>query len=129
MPGRFALDTNIVIAMFREDESVFAQLDDSVEIFLPLTIVGELYHGAEKSANRQQNYDRIEALLLDFPILIYNQSVAIQYGKIKRHVEAKGKPIPENDLWIAACAQYFDLTLATRDLHFANIDGLRTVRW
>ena len=47
------------------------------------------------------------------------------YGTIKANLRKKGKPIPENDIWIAAIAMQHDLTLLTRDRHFEAVDGLR----
>ena len=46
------------------------------------------------------------------------------YGRIKAELRRKGKPIPENDIWIAAAAIQYGLTLVTRDRHFDFIDGL-----
>jgi len=44
-------------------------------------------------------------------------------------LRAKGKPIPENDIWIAAIVKQYDLTVATRDGHFGNVEGLLTEVW
>jgi tRNA(fMet)-specific endonuclease VapC len=41
----------------------------------------------------------------------------------------KGRPIPENDIWIAATARQHDLTLVSRDRHFAEVDNLRWEQW
>jgi len=40
-----------------------------------------------------------------------------------------GKPMPINDIWIAAIAVQHDLTLVTRDAHFAAVDGLKQAKW
>jgi len=61
--------------------------------------------------------------------LLYDLTTAQQYGESKNALRAKGRPIPENDLWIAALALQYDLTLATRDDHFGQIDGLSTIKW
>ena len=51
------------------------------------------------------------------------------YGNIKAELRKKGKPVPENDIWIAAIAQRYQLTIVTRDKHFKEIEsiGLKTV--
>ena len=41
----------------------------------------------------------------------------------------KGRLIPENDIWIAAIALQHDLTSATRDEHFKEIEGVKVVIW
>lgn len=52
-----------------------------------------------------------------------------QYAETKTALRRKGKPIPENDIWIAAFALANDLTLVARDEHFDHVDGLRVERW
>jgi tRNA(fMet)-specific endonuclease VapC len=37
--------------------------------------------------------------------------------------------VPENDIWIAALALQHDLTLATRDIHFEAVEGLKIEMW
>jgi len=41
----------------------------------------------------------------------------------------KGRPLPENDIWIAALARQHDLTLVTRDTHFEQMEGLSLAMW
>ena len=43
-------------------------------------------------------------------------------GKIKASLKSKGKPIPENDIWIAATCHSANLTLITADSDFDYID-------
>ncbi|RLB16513.1 MAG: VapC toxin family PIN domain ribonuclease, partial [Deltaproteobacteria bacterium] len=52
-----------------------------------------------------------------------------EYAKIKNALREKGRPIPENDIWIAAIAVQYNLTLVSRDDHFKRIDGLHTEIW
>jgi tRNA(fMet)-specific endonuclease VapC len=58
-----------------------------------------------------------------------DENTAKFYGSIKAALRKKGKPIPENDIWIAAIAQQYDLILITRDNHFSEIDNLNTELW
>ena len=51
------------------------------------------------------------------------------YGEIKARLQTLGRPIPENDLWIAAAALRQGLTLASRDRHFRLVDGLDLEPW
>ena len=45
---------------------------------------------------------------------------------IIRYIKADGHPIPENDMWIAACAMTYNLTVVTADKHFSFIKGITT---
>lgn len=40
-----------------------------------------------------------------------------------------GLLIPDNDIWIAATAAQYGLTLAARDAHFKRISGLSVEMW
>jgi tRNA(fMet)-specific endonuclease VapC len=129
MSGRFLLDTNIVIALWANDAPVTHQLGTAGEVFVPIIVLGELYYGARKSAWSAKNIARIDDFAARSGILLCDLTTAQQYGEIKNALRAKGRPIPENDLWIAALALQYGLTLATRDEHFNSIDGLAIVKW
>src|SRR6266487_36801 len=129
MSGRYLLDTNIVIALWASDPTVTHQLADASEVFVPIIVLGELYYGARKSAWSAMNIARIDDFAARSSILLCDLTTAQQYGESKNALRAKGRPIPENDLWIAAVALQYGLTLATRDDHFGPIDGLTTVKW
>jgi len=47
----------------------------------------------------------------------------------KNGLKIKGKPIPENDIWIAAIALEHELTLVTRDSHFEEVEHLKLEVW
>lgn len=49
------------------------------------------------------------------------------YAAARAQLKALGRPIPENDVWIAALCLQWDLPLLTRDAHFTHVKGL-TVR-
>jgi len=40
-------------------------------------------------------------------------------------LRAQGQPLADNDLWIAATALAYDLTLVTRNQHFRRIPDLK----
>jgi tRNA(fMet)-specific endonuclease VapC len=122
------LDTNIVIAILNQDNAVETKLADKT-VFLASIVLGELYYGARKSGRIDANIQKVDQFAADYPILNCTKQTAEHYGDLKRWLESKGRPIPENDIWIAALALERDLTLVTRDDHFRLIDNLRTERW
>jgi tRNA(fMet)-specific endonuclease VapC len=127
--GSCLLDTNIVIAFFSGEAAVVERLGQAVEILLSSVVVGELDFGARRSGRMQQNLARIEDLVQQVTVLERDVDTAHHYGAIKQALLNKGHPIPENDIWIAASALQHDLTLITRDGHFAEIDGLKSEAW
>lgn len=129
MNGSCVLDTNIVIAIFAGEESVLTQLSAAEEIFVPSIVLGELYYGAHKSARMDSNVNRVDAFAETNVVLECDIVTAQEYGRIKNELRAMGRPIPENDFWIAAIAMQHKLTLVTRDFHFSNVNGLTTNAW
>lgn len=129
MSGRVLLDTNIVIALFAKETYIQQQLADTDEVFIPSIVLGELYFGARKSARIDENVARIDKFAAHNTVLLCDTKIARQYGVIKYQLRTKGKPIPENDIWIAAIAIQHQLMLITRDEHFKNIIGLRSKQW
>lgn len=126
---RFLIDTNIVIAIFAQEAGVLQRLQQALFYFLPSIVLGELYYGARKSGRVEANVQRVEDFVAHNAVLDCDAETARHYGLIREALRAKGKPIPENDIWIAALALQHDLTLVSRDAHFNEIDGLSVVVW
>jgi tRNA(fMet)-specific endonuclease VapC len=129
MSGRLLLDTNIVIALFARDLAVAEHLDEAEEVSIASIVLGELYFGARRSGRMKENLARIDEFAVNSAVLGCDAETARYYGEIKNTLREKGRPIPENDIWIAAIALQYDLTLITRDAHFEEVDGLKAESW
>ena len=60
MSGKSLLDTNIIIALFANDEKIKTNLAKTDEVFIPSIVIGELFYGAYKSARAKENISKIE---------------------------------------------------------------------
>jgi tRNA(fMet)-specific endonuclease VapC len=129
MSGRYLLDTNIVIATFSQDAAVAVSLSAASEVFVPSIVIGELYFGAYKSTRVQDNLKRTTEFIAANTVLVCDSATAQFYGQIKNALKLKGRPIPENDMRIAAVGMQYDLILASRDAHFSEINGLKLEAW
>jgi len=129
MPGRVLLDTNIAIGFLAGDESVVKRVAEAAEVLAPVVAVGELYFGAHRSARAEQNLDRVREFVSAVSVVGVDSDTAAVYGRLKDVLRSKGRPIPDNDLWIAAIGMQHDLTIVTRDAHFESVDGLTIERW
>jgi tRNA(fMet)-specific endonuclease VapC len=123
------LDTNIIIALFKNDPNVVTQLAVSTAVFVPAIALGELIYGALHSAHVQQNLSEVRAFANQVAILACDVDTAEHYGQIKHDLKLKGHPIPENDIWIAALAIQHGLTVVSRDQHFLQVNGLKLASW
>ncbi len=127
--GRYLLDTNILIAILAGEPTVTAAIGTAAAVYLPSIAVGELFYGAQKSGRPGANAQVIETLAAAGTVLPCSLNTARRYGELKALLRTRGTPIPENDIWIAALAREYELTLATRDRHFAALPELATVSW
>jgi tRNA(fMet)-specific endonuclease VapC len=128
MNGRYLLDTNILIALLADESHAKRSLAQAEQVFLPSIAIGELFYGTRKSSKLTHNLQRIDQFVASNVVLGCDIDTARQYGEIKNKLRLKGRPIPENDIWIAALAIQHDLALVTRDEHFKEIENLKSVR-
>jgi tRNA(fMet)-specific endonuclease VapC len=127
--GSVLLDTNVVVAYFRGDQKVRPYLTQAVAVHLPWVVLGELYYGAQRAQRRQDQLAYIRDLLSYAVVLFPDHDTTAIYGQIKAELARLGKPIPDNDLWVAAIARQHALPLATRDAHFTHVPQLKTLDW
>jgi tRNA(fMet)-specific endonuclease VapC len=125
MNGNYLLDTNIAIAFLENEAAVVTAIREATNVWLPSIALGELCYGARKSGRPQHNLSHVQALAEQLTIVECGAQTAWHYGEIKEQLRAKGRPIPDNDLWIAAIAKEHGLTLWTRDNHFAEVPDLQ----
>jgi len=126
--GIYLLDTNALIAILNGDTSILHAFQ-GVEVVLSIISVGELFHGAEKSGRVQANLTKVESFIAKRTILFCDVETARYYGRIRTRLQRKGRPITLNDIWIAATAMQYDLTVITNDSDFQNVDDLRIQSW
>jgi tRNA(fMet)-specific endonuclease VapC len=127
--GRFLLDTNIVIALLQGDAGVLSDLDHAAEVFISAIVLGELFFGAAKSARFAENAAKVERFAAGRAIIACDLDVAREYGRLKQRLREKGRPLPENDIWLTAAAKHHGLVLVTRDRHFYEVDDLQIAEW
>lgn len=127
--GRYLLDTGIVASLFRGETSVQNQIAEAEEVFVGSITLGELFYGAFKSQRTDAELKKIGEFAQAVRVLDCDSETAEVYGRIKTALRAKGRPIPENDIWIAATAMQHELALAMRDPHFTQVEGLILASW
>jgi tRNA(fMet)-specific endonuclease VapC len=127
--GRYLLDTNIIIAIFNGETLLQRRVTNTPEVFISIVSQGELFYGAYNSQRVEANISRLEQFSANIAILDCDSKTARSYGILKSKLRKQGTPIPENDLWIAALAHQYDLTLVSRDPHFSVINDVRRENW
>ena len=127
--NKFLLDTNIIVAWLKGETTIANKIDKAKEIHIPVIVLGELYYGALYSTQVEKNTQQIKTVTVNYNILTVDEEPTIAYGNIKAALRKKGKPIPENDIWIAAIAMRHELVLVTRDKHFKEIESIKAKFW
>ncbi|MDH3975457.1 MAG: type II toxin-antitoxin system VapC family toxin [Deltaproteobacteria bacterium] len=123
---RILIDTNVYVAFKRNDSLVLDVLQHAEYIGLSMVVFGELLCGFKGGKRELKNKEELDQFL-DSPrvnLLQLDEETAEYYSKIYWDLKNKGKPIPSNDIWIAANAMKQGLAVFTFDNHFSYIDGL-----
>lgn len=130
---RYLLDTNICIYIknHRPAEVLarFSKLPPG-KVAMSVITYGELCFGAEKSSKPKKSRHILEQLIALIPVLSLDDAVSVHYGKIRQRLQASGKLIGNNDLWIASHALANKLILVTNNVaEFERVPGLRIENW
>lgn len=129
MSGSYLLDSSVLILTLNRNQPIRKKLNEVDALYTSTIALGELYYGAERSLQVARNIAEINELAKELTILSVDARAARFYAHIKRDQEKRGLSLPENDLWIAATAMQFGLTLAARDKHFTWVTGLTLEQW
>lgn len=127
--GRLVVDTNAVIAYREGIPEVCNLIEDADTIFLPVIVLGELLYGAFNSTRQHKNEQDVRKFLEQSVFVPMDETIAARYASLRLELKKIGRPIPENDLWIAAICLEFNVTLLSRDGHFDNIPNLQLINW
>ena len=128
--GTYLLDASILILSLRGDTAIRMRHAGTTTLYIPSVALGELYFGAQGSPSRSAAaLADVDTLAASMAILGVDATTARFYGRLKNDLKGKGLAIPDNDLWIAATAVQYGVTLAARDVHFDWVDGLNVEQW
>ena len=129
----YFLDTNICIFHLNGSAPGLSDILEHTQpssIAIPSMVAAELMYGAEKSAKRESNLEKIGLLLSLYDIVSFDLSAAQIYGAIRRDLEYRGQIIGGNDLIIAATVLAHKGTLVTNNTgEFSRVRGLLLEDW
>lgn len=101
-------------------------------VWVSFVTVGELAKWAEVRSWGQPARDRLDAWLASRGILPYDEAVARRWGWLAARAQRRGRPRPQNDMWVAACCIHHDIPLITLNVadfvDFATYDALTLIR-
>jgi len=102
----------------------FVRRADSV--LISAVVLGELLFGFRNGTRYNENREQLEAFLSRRLVQTIEVTLetAERFGLIAAQLRRRGRPIPTNDVWIAAHAMESGGHLLSFDRHFEAVDGL-----
>ena len=120
------IDTNIYVAFKRNDSKVIELLQQADNIAVNTVVLGELLAGFKGGLRETLNRKELDQFLdsTRVELLVLDETSADFFALVFNNLKQIGKPVPTNDIWIAASAMQYGRTLVTLDSHFSYISGL-----
>jgi tRNA(fMet)-specific endonuclease VapC len=124
---KLVLDTNAYVRCQNRDETALKKVAEAEFLFLPVIVYGELYFGFKKGTRFSENIRIFKAFINQFnlELIEINQDIAERFAEILLYLKNKGKPIPSNDIWIAASTMSIGGVLLTNDAHFLDLPQIQ----
>ena len=123
---RILIDSNAYSQLKRGHAAVAELVRKSDSVVLSAVVAGELIYGFRHGSRFDRNMRELELFLESPYVSLASVSLvtADRYSRIAASLRAKGRPIPTNDIWIAAHAMETGAELISFDEHFEHVDGL-----
>jgi tRNA(fMet)-specific endonuclease VapC len=123
------LDTNAYSALLRGHDEVADRVRRAERVVFSTVVAGELLLGFRLGTRLKKNMAELDAFLENpyVSLVPVTLTTADRFARIAAALRAKGRPIPTNDIWIAAHAMEAGAELLSFDEHFGAVDGLAWV--
>lgn len=123
---KILLDANAYTLFARSHDGVTELVRDADEILMSAVVVGELLFGFRNGTRLEENLVNMRGFLKRTHVTFVpiRFATARFYGRIAASLKAKGRPIPTNDVWIAAHAFETGAELVSADRDFEAVEGL-----
>ncbi|MGH9563057.1 MAG: type II toxin-antitoxin system VapC family toxin [Terracidiphilus sp.] len=123
------LDTNALSAAAEQHAGIAEILSTMTDLEFPVIVLGEFRSGIAQSRHRAEYSRWLDDLIVASRVLDVTESTTHHYAAIRLELKRDGKPIPTNDLWIAALCRQHHLPLLSQDHHFDAVEGLKRLGW
>jgi tRNA(fMet)-specific endonuclease VapC len=123
------VDTNGFSAMAEGEPALEPILREAAQLAVPVIVLGEYRYGITQSRDRAYYERWLSEYLHSFRILEIDETTTVFYSAVRVELKKTGKPIPSNDIWIAALCRQHSLPLLSRDRHFDTVRGITRIAW
>jgi tRNA(fMet)-specific endonuclease VapC len=123
------LDTNALSAAADREPAALEVVASAERLAVPVIVLGEYRLGIAQSRRRTTYENWLRQWIATVTVLDIDEETTHHYAAIGLELKTMGKPIPANDLWIAALCRQHGLPLVSRDRHFDLVAGVRRIDW
>lgn len=123
---RILFDTNAYSRLGQGEPALTGLVREAEAIVFSAVVAGELLAGFRRGTRYEENLATFRRFLAHprVSLLPVTWTTADRFGRILADLRRKGRPIPTNDVWIAAHAMESGADLVSSDAHFGQVDGL-----
>ncbi len=124
------VDTNVLSYELRQDTraALYARYMRDQSLAISFATLGELLFGARKRGWGVRRLRDLDALLHPYLVINSDEAICRIWAEIIWECERAGRPILENDAWIAACALRHGASLVTHNCRdFETVPGLQII--
>lgn len=138
----YLLDTNHCSRIIDNDPQILGNIQENYDADIGISVItrGELIFMAEKSQQQEENYQKVSKFVDSITLYMIDDAIADCYGKLKaqilRHFGPKDRQrrsketiqklgFSDNDLWIAATAIIYSMTVVSADSDFVRIQEVQ----
>jgi tRNA(fMet)-specific endonuclease VapC len=123
------LDTNGLSSMADGDPKLEPVLTTARELAIPVIVLGEYRYGIGQSRSRARYEKWLKEFVGICRVLPVDEGTAVEYASIRGELKRGGRPIPANDVWIAALARQHSMPVLSRDEHFDFVAKIKRIAW
>lgn len=121
--SRICLDTSTYSHFKRSAPAAVHALEQARDVGVPAIVLGELRAGFLGGAHAERNGAELQRFLAHpvVRVLDVDDEAASLYAELVDELKRAGRPLPSNDVWIAALALREGATVLTYDEHFSHM--------
>jgi len=123
------LDTNALLAAADRHPAALEVVAKAERLAVPVIVLGEYRMGIAQSRRRAEYENWLREWVATVTVLDIDNETTYHYAAIGLELRRSGKPIPTNDLWIAALCRQYSVPLISRDRHFDVVKDLERIDW
>ncbi|MBI5416865.1 PIN domain-containing protein [Candidatus Poribacteria bacterium] len=124
-------DTDICVELLRGNNKVIKKRkEEPDEVSISFMTVGELFYGAEKSNNVDENSKLVEIFLLSINIIYPDYEIMKKFGVLKSSLCKQKIILPDADILIATtCLCKCEKLITGNTRHFNQFENLKIQNW